>query len=189
MANIRNGVNLDNINALVEGVKSNPKLANVTFVANSKWKNGTKTEVTIGELLADGKNIRPSGKSFKLMVDEPKELGGNDEYPNPVEYLAAGLAGCITAGIATNGALFGTDFTEINVKVEVNFDLHGVLGLDKSKPNGALDIRYQVELAGAASPEKLTKAKETIDRKSPVKNTLEGQLPVRTSVKVKKTAA
>ena len=37
---------------------------------------------------------------FKLVVDEPNDLGGTDEAANPVEYILAGLAGCINVGWA-----------------------------------------------------------------------------------------
>jgi uncharacterized OsmC-like protein len=135
-------------------------------------------------LHAGGQNIARPGRQFTLLVDEPAELGGADEAPNPVEYIAAGLCGCITAGIATNAALFGTELEAIEVTVEANYDLHGVLGLDKSVPNGALELHYNVKLKGAGDVEKLMKSKETIDRKSPVRNTLELPLKVTTSVEI-----
>ena len=34
-------------------------------------------------------------RGFELIVDEPPGLGGDDEGPNPVEYILAGLAGCL----------------------------------------------------------------------------------------------
>ena len=184
MANIRNGVNLDNIQELIDAIKDNPELAKVQFVANSTWKNGTKAEVTIADLYAGGQNIAGEGRKFTLTVDEPPQLGGTDEHPNPVEYLAAGLCGCLTAGIATNAAIFETDLDQIDVKVEVNFDIHGVLGLDKEVPNGALDLNYSVTLKGQGDDEQLIKSKETIDRKSPVRNTLMNALETATEVHI-----
>lgn len=184
MANIRNGVNLDNIQELIDAIGENPDLANVTFMANSSWKNGTKTEVNISELYAGGQNIAREGREFKVMVDEPPQLGGSDEAPNPVELIAAGLCGCITAGIATNSALFETDLDEIDIKVEVNFDIRGVLGLDASVPNGALDIHYSVNLKGKATEENLLKSKTVIDSKSPIRNTLENSLLIKTTSEV-----
>lgn len=177
-----NGVNLENIQQLVEAVKENPELGNVRFMARSQWQGGTKAEVSVTELHAGGQNIGREGRQFTLMVDEPPQLGGTDEAPNPVEYLAAGLCGCLTAGIATNAALFGTDLEKIEVTVEADFDIHGVLGLDKAKPNGAVQLHYTVKLKGAGPTDKLTKSKETIDRKSPVRNTLELPLTVTTGI-------
>jgi uncharacterized OsmC-like protein len=111
-------------------------------------------------------------------------LGGTDEAPNPVEYLAAGLCGCLTAGIASNAALFGTDLEKIEVSVEVDYDIIGLLGLDRSVGTGATELRYTVRLKGApgASRESVQRAKETIDRKSPVRSTLQNPLEITTDV-------
>lgn len=179
MATIKNGVNLDNIQGLTDAIKSDPSVANVQFKAKSTWLGSTQSEVEVHELLSNGNNIRQGGSKFTLRVDEPGVLGGADEYPNPVEYLASALCGCLTAGIATNAALFGTELEKIEVDVDVNFDVHGVLGLDRSKPNGPLDLHYKVRLKGkdGVTREQLLKSKETLDKKSPIKNTIE--LPLR----------
>lgn len=184
MANIKNGVNLDNIEALVGAIQNDPEVAKVQFKASSEWKGGTQASVTVSELFSNGNNIRGEASKFNLMVDEPAVLGGKDEHPNPVEYLASALCGCLTAGIATNAALFGTELEKINVEVLVNFDIHGVLGLDRSKPNGPLDLHYKVTLKGknGASVDSLIKSKETLDKKSPIKNTIELPLKVTTEV-------
>lgn len=181
MDKVINGVNLDNIANLVNGIKADPDMAKVQFKAESTWKGGTKAEVQISEILSNGNNIYPNRK-FHLTVDEPSVLGGTDEYPNPVEYLATALCGCLTAGIATNAALFNTELEKIDVKVEVNFDVHGVLGLDRSKPSGPLNLHYKVKLKGknGTTEEQLRKSKETLDKKSPVKNTIELPLTVTT---------
>lgn len=179
-----NGVNLGNIGGLIGAIKENPKLANVTFKAKSVWKGGTRTEATISELYAGGQNIARAGRKFTVAVDEPPELGGTDEHPNPVELVAAGLCGCVTAGIATNAALFKTELEQVEIEVEMDFDIHGVLGLKNDVPNGATELRMKVRLKGSGSEEQLVKAKETIDRKSPVKNTLEMPIRITSEVEV-----
>jgi uncharacterized OsmC-like protein len=186
MATIRNGVILDNIENLVNACKENPDTAKVQFQAKSKWIGGTQAEVTISEMHSNGANMMGPDRNFKLKVDEPAVLGGKDEYPNPVEYLASALCGCLTAGIATNAALFGTELEKIDVEVKVNFDVQGVLGLDRTKPSGPLDLHYKVTLKGknGATKEQLLKSKETLDKKSPIKNTIELPLRVTTEVVV-----
>lgn len=182
MTKMRNGVNLENVEALVGAIKENSSLGNVRFSARSEWKGGTRAEVTVSELHAGGQNIAAPGRSFKLLVDEPPQLGGTDEAPNPVEYLAAGLCGCITAGIATNAALFGTDLDKIEVSVEADFDIRGLVAIDRSIPTGAQEIRYTVRIKGKGPREGLARSKETIDRKSPVRNTLANPLKIITEV-------
>ena len=186
MTTLKNGVNLTNIQGLLDAIDQDPAVADVQFRARSKWLGSTQAEVTVHELMSNGQNIREGGNKFTLRVDEPAVLGGVDEYPNPVEYLAAALCGCLTAGIATNAALFGTELEEIEVDVDVNFDIHGVLGLDRSKPNGPLNLDYKVRLKGkdGATPAQLQKSKETLDKKSPIKNTIQLPLQVTSSFEI-----
>ena len=47
-----------------------------------------------------------------------------------------------------------------------------MLGHDKCVPNSVTDIRYTVTIQSPAPEEKVRKCKETIDRKSPVRDTL-----------------
>jgi uncharacterized OsmC-like protein len=178
-----NGINLENINNLVDAIKQDPDIAKIKFVATSKWLGGTRTEVAIGPIYSNGNNISPPERKFNLIIDEPSELGGTDSAPNPVEYLAAALCGCITAGIATNSALFKDNLETLEVEVSVDFDLHGVLGLNDSIPNGALKINYNVNIKGVdeKTTENLKKSKVVIDKKSPIRNTLEKPLLVTTS--------
>jgi uncharacterized OsmC-like protein len=186
MSEVNNGVDLSNLQGLLAAVKQDPNAGNVRFCATSTWQGGTRTEVTISKLLAGGQDIARPGRQFKLVVDEPPQLGGTDEAPNPVEYIAAGLCGCITAGIATNAAMFGTALEGIEVTVEMEFNLHGVLGLDKSVPNGATAMTYTVKLKGAGDPEKMLRSKQTIDGKSPVLNTLKHPFAISTEASVVK---
>jgi len=183
MATENNGVNLENIGQLVETVKSDARLANVRFAAKSRWLGGTKTEVTITDIQAGGQTISRPDRRFSLTIDEPPQLGGTDEHPNPVEYLAAGLCGCITAGIATNAAMFKTPLDKIEVEVDMDYDLRNVLALDRSGPKNVTELRYKVRLGGTGPKENMRRAKQTIDGKSPVRNTLELPLNiVRTEV-------
>lgn len=179
---VDNGVALDPIMKLLEAVKAEPKMGNVQFQATSKWMGGTKTEVTISSLFAGGTDIARPGRKFTLMIDEPGELGGSDQHPNPVEYLCAALCGCITAGIATNASLFDTRLEGIEVTVKMDNDLHGVLGIDKSISNGVSKIDYSVKLKGPDGKDKMIKTKETIDRKSPVLTTLREAVKMQTKV-------
>ncbi len=181
-----NGVAIENVVGLVNAIEENRDLGKVRFRARSAWQGGTRAEVTVGELLAGGVNIARKDREFKLLVDEPVELGGTDEGPNPIEYLAAGLCGCITAGMATNGAMFETEFEKLEIDVEVLFDVAGFFGLDDSVRNGALELKLDIRAKGS-DPEKIQKVKETIDRKSPLKETLAMPLKITTTLEVEQS--
>ena len=123
-------------------------------------------------ILAGGNEMSPATRRFTVAVDEPSYLGGADAAPNPVEVLLAALAGCVTAGIATNADMFGVPIDAMSIELEADVDARGMLGHDKSVRNGVTDIRYTVTIQSPASEEQVRRCKETIDRKSPVGDTL-----------------
>ena len=119
-----------------------------------------------------GKTVTPPTRRFVLMTDAPPGLGGVDSGPAAVETLLIALAGCVTSGIAANAALFEVPIDALDVEMEADIDLRGLLGHDKSVRNGFSDIRYTVTIQSPAAEDKVRRCKETIDRKSPVRDTL-----------------
>ena len=172
MSDRLNDVNLEGVMAVDKLVRENPAMGKCQFKAKSSWQRGTKSQVSISGWTAGGNNMSPAPRRFTLMVDEPPELGGMDGAPNPVEVLLSALAGCVTVGIATNAQMFGVPIDAIDIDLEADVDARGLLGHDKSVRNGVSDIRYTVTIQSSAPEEKVRKVKETIDRKSPVRDTL-----------------
>lgn len=183
MQNIKNGVDLDAISSYVQTVKNDPAQGHVKFVAKSHWDGGTKSTISVDQFYANGQPAAPVGRSFKITCDEPTVLGGTDQGPGPGELLAAALCGCLTAGIATNAALFDTVLEGLEVEVAVEWDMLGLLGLDRSVPTSAKGLHYTVRLKGD-DPEKLQRAKETLDRKSAILKTFENPIPITTSIEI-----
>jgi uncharacterized OsmC-like protein len=172
MAEQLNDVNLEAVMAVDKLVREQPAIGKCQFKAKSTWQRGTKSQVSVTGWSAGGNNMSPAPRRFTVMVDEPPELGGIDGAPNPVEVLLSALAGCVTAGIATNAQMFGVPIDGIDIELEADVDVRGLLGHDKSVRNGVTDIRYTVTIQSAAPEDKIRKCKETIDRKSPVRDTL-----------------
>ena len=172
MADRLNDVNLEAVMAVDKLVREQPAIGKLQFKATSSWQRGTKSQVSISSWTAGGGNMSPAPRRFTVMVDEPAELGGGDSAPNPIETLLSALAGCVTAGIATNAQMFGVPIDAIDLELEADVDARGMLGHDKSVRNGVTDIRYTVTIQSPAPEDKVRKCKETIDRKSPVRDTL-----------------
>lgn len=167
-----NGVNLEGIKQVDTLVRHNPAMGKCLFKAKSTWKRGTKSEITVDSMLAGGQEMSPATRRFKVSVDEPPFLGGEDAAPNPVEVVLAALAGCVSAGIATNADMFGVPLDAFTIDLEADVDARGMLGHDKSVRNGVSAIRYTVTIDSPASEEQVRRVKETIDRKSPIRDTL-----------------
>jgi uncharacterized OsmC-like protein len=167
-----NDVKLDTLKATDQLIRETPALGKCVLKVKSTWQRGTKTQVTVAEWYAGGNNMAVPPRRFTIMVDEPEALGGVDGAPLPPEVLLAALAGCVTSGTATNAALFGVPIDGIEIDMEGHIDVRGMLGHDKSVRNGITDINYTVTIQSSAPEDKVRKCKETIDRKSPVRDTL-----------------
>ena len=172
MAEQINDINLGAIKEFSDAVRANPAMGKLTLKAQSSWQRGTKAVVSVGGATALGQPLFPPTRRFTMTVDDPPGLGGVDGAPNPLEVLMAALSGCVTSGIATNAAMFGVALDGIDIEMEADVDLRGVFGHDKAVRNGVSDIRYTVTIHSSAPEDKVRKCKETIDRKSPVRDTL-----------------
>ena len=167
-----NDVDLETLKAVDQHIREAPGLGRLVFKAHSDWQRGTKTTVTLSQWSAGGNTMSPTPRRFTISVDEPPQLGGIDGAPNPVEVLLSAVAACVTAGLATNGALFDVPLDKIEIDLEADVDARGVLGHDKKVRNGVTDLRYTVTIESSAPEDKVKRVKETIDRKSPVLDTL-----------------
>ena len=172
MADPINDVNVDAMKDLDKKLRENPAMARRTLKVRSSWLRGTKAVVEVGEHHAMGARVTPKTRRFVMTTDAPPGLGGADHAPAAVEALLAALAGCLTSGIAANAALFDVPIDGLDVEMDADLDLRGVLGHDKSVRNGFSEIRYKVTIQSSAPEEKVRRCKETIDRKSPVLDSL-----------------
>ena len=92
----------------------------LTFRVKARSESPTKTVV--------------KARTFKMIIDEPADLGGTNDGPNPVEYILAALSGCLNVMCHI-------------VAREMNIKLRGV----------------EIKISGALNPEKLF-GKETENR-------------------------
>jgi len=163
-----NDVDVDGMKELDRKVRENPVLGKRTVKLRSTWQRGVKALVEVGTQEVLGKAATPPTRRFFVTMDAPAGLGGVDA----AETMLAAFAGCITSGIAANAALFDVSIEGLSVEMEADIDFRGLLGHDKTVPNGFTDIRYTVTIQSPAPTERVQRCKETIDRKSPVGDTL-----------------
>ena len=181
MTHVVNGFDLEALRGFVDAVKNGAVSPDVRFMAKSVWTGGTRADVTIDQFTAGGVNATPSERSFNLPLDEPLAMGGEDTAPNPLENLAAGLCGCITAGIVSNASMFGANVEGLEVLVEADINVLGLFGLDRSVPSTRNRITYTVKLNGEDQTA-LLKSKQVIDSKSPAPNTLTNAMELVTQI-------
>jgi uncharacterized OsmC-like protein len=167
-----NDVDVEGVKALDKRIRENPALGKRTVKVRSTWQRGVKALVEIGPQEIGGQSAVPPTRKFFVTMDAPGGLGGVDAAPTAAESLVGAFAGCLISGVATNAALFDVPIDAITIDMEADIDFRGLFGHDKSVRNGFGDIRYTVTIQSPAPEEKVRRCKETIDRKSPVADTI-----------------
>lgn len=128
-------------------------MAITTFKANTYLKEKVLVEAEI--------------RGHKIIVDEPKELGGDDTGANPVELLLSALGACQSIVARIYAPKFGIDLQNFWVELEGDIDIDGFLGKSDVRP-GFLSIRYTFHIETDAPSEKVEEFKKFIEAHCPV---------------------
>ncbi len=147
-----NGVNvaalLDARAALTEA----PEGAKFQWKATSRWVSGTHTEATVKEFAGLGA-AQSHKQAFTFETDHPEIFAAEDKGPTPVEMVLVGLAGCLTAGVASVAQNRDIQLRSVNAVIEGAMDLQGILGIDPDVRNGFSDIRVTFDIEADCSAE------------------------------------
>ena len=73
----------------------------------------------------------------------------------PVELVLAGLAGCLTAGVAAVAQMRDIQLRSVAATVEAGMDIQGILGMDSEVRNGFDGIKVSYKIDADATPEQI----------------------------------
>ena len=172
-----NGINATEFLDTIETVAQQPELAKTQFRAKNKWINGANNRTTIKEIYGAGEEQNRE-KTFVLEKDEPIFLLGTDTGANPIEYLLAALAGCLTTTLVYFAAAEGVQLDEITSKLEGDGSLLGFLGIDEKTRMGCEEIRVTFNIKSDAPREKIQELIELAQNRSGVFDMLTNKTPV-----------
>ena len=174
---IVNGLNMTQLFETIDSIKENKEIAKFNFRAQGKWKDGAENHTTISDYYGACKTFTRS-KPHTFVKDEPPVLLGNDKGANPVEYLLAGLAGCLTTSLVAHAAARGVKLDSVETTLEGDIDLHGFLQLDENVNPGYQGINVNFKIKSDASEETLQELIQLARKASPVANTVARPTPV-----------
>jgi len=110
----------------------------------------------------------------KLIIDEPKVLGGTDLGPNPVELILAALGSCLVVLAASLAPDHQVEFSNLKIELEGDLDPDGYMEKNPDVRVGYQEIRYRVLLDSPSEQQDIQALLAHVERLCPVKDTLAG---------------
>ena len=141
-----NGVNVEALLGAREAMTAMRPAAQFTWQVSHEWIKGAHGRSTVDGFFGLGEQqSRPA--SFELDTDHPELFAAEDNAPTPVEVVLCGLAGCLTAGIASVAQNRGIQLRSVTATIAGDMDLAGILGIDADTRNGCsgITVRYDID--------------------------------------------
>ncbi|OLZ41148.1 osmotically inducible protein OsmC [Natrinema saccharevitans] len=169
-----NGLDVDELESLIDGVAAEPEQASFTFRAETEWTGGFASETRISDFEQDGTPIE--SPEFTVTGDEPAALLGERDGPNAVEHLLAAIGSCLSVTYAGHAAAKGIEIDEMHFEFEGDIDLRGFLGLSDDVRAGYEEIRATTHIDADASDEELEALHEEVLETSPLYDSVTNQV-------------
>lgn len=129
------------------------------------------TYKAVAKKLPEGLQVETKSRTFKIIQDEPKEIGGTDIGMSPVETLLCALGACQVIVASAFAKAHGVNLDGFHIELEGDLDLDGFKGKKGIRP-GFQTIRYKMYFNTTDSMNKIEKFAAFIERTCPVGDTL-----------------
>jgi len=159
-----NGVNVDDLFALIDGVRREPAKGMTNWHVTTTWQGQARSRAEIESFEIGGEDVP---RRFSIDIDEPRELGGSNRFANPQEHLIAALNACMTVGYVAQCAVRGITLESLAIETDGEIDLRGFLGLDPAVPQGYESLSYTVRIKGSGTKEQFAEVHDAVMATSP----------------------
>lgn len=143
-------------------------MANLTFSVRGRNESATR--------------FVANARHFQLIVDEPQELGGEDQAANPVEFLLAAYAGCLNVMAHIVAREQNIELRSLELEMEGDLDPSRVFGVPTENRAGYQEIRVNIIPDTDATPEQLAHWLQTLEARCPVNDNLLNPTPIQLRV-------
>lgn len=159
-----NGIDTEALKQVMGEISKNPSLGMVKFQVTTTWKGTTKSETIVQGYEIGGEKVK---RTHTFVIDEPKELLGEDTSANPQEFLMGAMNACIMNTYVIAAAMKGIKLERVEMETEGELDLRGFLGIDKNIIPGYKELKYKVRLKGNGTREQYEEIHKTVVATSP----------------------
>lgn len=151
---VNNGVNVEALFAAKGALAEAPDAAKFKWRTSVKWIKGTQSRSTIDGFYGLGAEHHHKS-SFTIDADHPEVFAAEDRGATPVEIVLAGLASCLTAGVAAVAQARKVQLRSVTATLEADMDIRGILGVDADVRNGFDGIRVVYNIDADATPDEI----------------------------------
>ena len=141
-----NGVNVAALLGASEALSEAPAAAQFKWRAKCDWVHGTYSKTSVEGYFGLGEEQKHK-TTFTFDADHPEVFASEDRGATPVELVLAGLASCLTAGVAAVAQHREVQLTSVSATLEGDMDIQGILGMDSDVRNGfdGIKVTYQID--------------------------------------------
>ncbi len=151
---VDNGVNVRALLDAREALSKAPEAAQFKWRTTCKWVYGTHSKSDVKRFFGLGQEQQHKTE-FTFETDHPEIFASEDKAATPVELVLAGLAGCLTAGVAAVAQMRDIQLRSVSATVEAGMDIQGILGIDSEVRNGFDGIKVTYKIDADATPEQI----------------------------------
>jgi uncharacterized OsmC-like protein len=151
---VDNGVNVEALLGAREALTDQPEGAKFQWRATCKWIYGTQSQSTIKGFYGLGSE-QEHKTEFTFDADHPEIFASEDKGATPVEMVLAGLASCLTAGVASVAQRREIQLKSVSATLEAGMDIQGILGIDSDVRNGFDGIKVTYHIDADATPDEI----------------------------------
>jgi uncharacterized OsmC-like protein len=159
-----NGIDTEGLKQVMGQIAKNSVLGKVKFQVTTTWKGATKSETVVQGYEIGGQKVK---RIHTFVIDEPKELLGEDTSANPQEYLMGAMNACILNTYVVAAAMKGIRLEKVEMETEGELDLRGFLGIDKNVIPGYKELNYKVRVKGDGTREQYEEVHKAVIATSP----------------------
>ena len=143
---VDNGVNVEALLGAREAVTNAPEAAQFKWRATCKWINGTHSRSSIQSFFGLGEEQKHKAE-YTIEADHPEVFASEDKAATPVELVLAGLASCLTAGVAAVAQNRDIQLRSVSATLEAGMDIRGILGADSDVRAGfdGVKVTYKID--------------------------------------------
>lgn len=149
---VDNGVNVQALLDAREALTEAPAAAKFTWRAKCDWVNGTHSKTSVEGFFGLGEEQKHRTE-YSFDADHPEVFASEDNGATPVELVLAGLASCLTAGVAAVAQHREIQLNSVSATLEGGMDVQGILGIDSDVRNGFDGIKVTYKIDADASKE------------------------------------